>query len=413
MKKLIISTSLVALSSSYLYGASNDSWEQILSQVKDDTTGKVGVLYDTNSQRTGTIYNSRVVYQFSGGNSDGDWNYNLTNKTGETVQVTVTKPNGQVISTSGYLGPVELSAWADAHKTELLSAVFDGDPSSTVGGTTASTSEISQGVIEQITNSALSGKSTVKNAVRDKGYTAFNSVIIMDSEKATPTDRGIKAKTTAYRFSYDFEIENGDEVGGMFQYRNTKSTDVYGSKAKSYSIAPFYKHYNDLTDKIELATVGNLFLGYKDMDSSLFPDGMQYMEYGFGASAIPSYHVSDKTLVYAPIGFQSTKKNMKNKVPEELSFLVDAINNVGFQNSINYGVGSEYMIKDNWSLRGDIFNTKQVGSNTSYNKDQATYYSIKTNYFTDSWSYVFGFKTVKGIADYSENAYMLSINYNL
>lgn len=406
MKKLIISTSLVALSSSYLYGASNDSWEQIISQVKDDITGKVGVLYDTNSQRTGTIYNSRVVYQFSGGNSDGDWNYNLTNKTGETVQITVTKPNGQVISTSGYLGPEELSAWADAHKTELLSAVFDSDPSSTVGGTASSTSEISQSVIEQVTNA--------KSAVREKNYdTGFNSVIIMDSEKSTPTDSGIKAKTTAYRFSYDFEIENGDEVGGMFQYRNTKSTDVYGSKAKSYSIAPFYKHYNDLTDKIELATVGNLFLGYKDMDSSLFPDGMQYMEYGFGASAIPSYHVSDKTLVYAPIGFQSTKKNMKNKVPEELSFLVDAINNVGFQNSINYGLGSEYMIKDNWSLRGDIFNTKQVGSNTSYNKDQATYYSIKTNYFTDSWSYVFGFKTVRGISDYSENAYMLSINYNL
>jgi hypothetical protein len=270
MKKLIISTSLVALSSSYLYGASNDSWEQIISQVKDNTTGKVGILYDTNQEHTGTLYNSKIVYQSSGGNGNGDWDYNLATKSGEKFKIIVTKANGQQITTSDYLGPEELSTWADKYKSDLLSAVLDDDPSSTVGGTTASTSEISQSMIEQVTNSRFSARSTAKDtkstandkkdeANNDESYnTGFNSLIIMDSEKAYPKDKGISARTTAFRFSYDFEIKNGDEVGGMFQYRNTKSSDVYGSKAKSYSIAPFYKHYNDLTDKIELATVGNL-----------------------------------------------------------------------------------------------------------------------------------------------------------
>jgi len=397
---------------STLYGAENDSWETILANIKDSQTGKVGILYDTNTQRTGTLYGSSVVYQFSGANADGDF------QTNESVDVTVTNANGKVISTGKAMTPTELSAWADKYKNELLESVFSNDPDATVSGSTSAISAVSEILIEQTlaTNRERQNsndKNKVAKEVKPNGYdTDFHTLVMMDSEKSTTKEKSNKAKSTSFRFSYDTQLESGNDVGAMFAYKSIKADDGWNSKSKKILLSPYYKTYFDITDKIDIVGVANLVVDYKMLESSLFPEGLDYMEYGFGLNAVPTYFVNDKISLNMPIGLQTIKKYIKDEVPEELKFITSAINDLGFQSSLNYGIGGEYAIKDNWFVNADILKTQALGSNTTTNKDDATYYNIRTVYHGELWNYVLGYKTVRNIEDFSEDAYMLSVQYN-
>jgi hypothetical protein len=199
-------------------------------------------------------------------------------------------------------------------------------------------------------------------------------------------------------------------MGVLFSYRNTSAFDTLSSKAKSYFIAPYYKYYYGINDDIEIVGVANLVTSFKEMTSSLFPEGFEYLEYGVGFSAIPNYYVNEKLLFRFPLGVQTIKKYISNKVPEDIGFIVKAINNIGFQTSINYGISSEYLINPRWIVDANILRTSTI--NDSIDKSKATYYSLSTTYSNEDWSYVLGYKTVKDIANYSENAYMVSVQYN-
>ncbi len=394
-----------------------NDWAHILGQVRDNQTGEVGFLYDTNEERSGTLYSASVDYQFRNGDSDGDFS------SSESVLVTVTSPSGKKLSTQRYMTPKELSDWADKHKDQLLKAVFGTDPSATVSRTTTSVASASNEIIDSSTvtrqrqraNRAIRAKSKAKKskkATQAKAFnTGFSSLVIMDSEKATMHSNGIRGTSSAFKFSYDTELESGNDVGTLFSYRKTKASDVYGSKSTSISISPYYKYYHTINDKVEVMGVGNLLINKRSLDSSLFND-FTYLEYGVGLSAIPSYYVNDKLSFSLPIGMQTVKKKITSSVPDSIDFIVHAINDLGFQTSINYGVGAEYAIKPNWYANLNVVRTQEIGSDTSYNKDKATYYNVGMTYYSELFNYRLGYKTVKNVANYDENAYMVSAQYN-
>lgn len=399
---------LLALSQSS-YATDENDWSEILSGVKDSQTGQQGYLYDTNVERMGTLYNSSVVYQFRGGDGDGDFGAS------EAVRLAVTIPgrSNPLITQNDaggeYLTPAELSSWADKHADELLKAVFGTDPSATVSGTTTSVATVSNEIVEQVSTSKQQKKT--KNDKAKSFDTDFSSLVVMDSEKASMDSNGISGSSSAFKFSYDKEVKNGNDVGALFSYRKTKASDVYGSKATSMLLSPYYKYYYTLNDKIEVIGVGNLVLGSQEMKSSLF-NNFGYYEYGAGLSAIPSYYVNDKLSFSLPLGVQTLKKKIEGGAPESIDFIVDAINNLGFQNSVNYGLGAEYAIKPNWYVNLDALQTKELGADASNTKDTVTYYNLRTTYYGELWNYALGYKTVKNIANYSEDAYMVSVQYN-
>jgi len=383
--------------------------------VKDSVTGQQGYLYDTNEQRTGTLYNSSVVYQFRGGDGDGDFGDSEAVK----LEVTIPGRSNPLITVNddgeNYLTPTELSTWADKHADELLKAVFGTDPSATVSGTTTSVAAASNDIIQQVTSTQQRKKvAKVKSKKSDKAKsfdTDFSSLVVMDSEKASMKSNGIDGSSSAFKFSYDKELKSGNDVGALFSYRNTKASDVYGSKSKSILLSPYYKYYHTINDKIEVVGVGNLLLNKRDMDSSLFKD-FAYLEYGMGLAAVPSYYVNDKLAFSLPVGIQTIKKKITNDVDSSIDFIVNAINNLGFQTSVNYGLGTEYAIKPNLYANLDVLQTKEVGSDKSYTKDTVTYYDLRTTYYGEYWNYALGYKTVRNIANYDEDAYMVSVQYN-
>ena len=402
------------------YGATQEQndWGEILSNIQDSQTGEIGYLYDTNEQRRGTLYNSSVEYQFSGGDGNGDFGAS------ERVNLVVTMPGGKKIETGSYLTADELADWADAHAEDLLKAVFGTDPSATVSGSTTTVAQASQEIVQQVSASKQRTKTrTVKQTVKAKkeekskekkavSYDAgFNSLVMMDSEKASTRSNGIKAKSTAFKFSYDKELESGNDVGALFSYRKTKSSDVYGSKSTNIVLSPYYKYYYTVNDKVEVTGVANVLLSTKSMDSALF-NNFSYLEYGLGVSAIPSYYLDDKWSFSFPLGLQMVKKRINSGAPASIDFIVDAINNLGYQKSMNYGVGVEYAFKENWYANFDVLQTREIGADATTSKDVITYLNLRTTYYGELFNYALGYKTVKNVTDYSENAYMVSVQYN-
>ncbi|MBD3794083.1 MAG: hypothetical protein IE889_08015, partial [Campylobacterales bacterium] len=125
-----------------------------------------------------------------------------------------------------------------------------------------------------------------------------------------------------------------------------------------------------------------------------------------------SYYINDDLSFSLPLGVQTIKKKINGNVPDTVDFIVDAINDLGFQSSFNYGLGAEYAIKQNWYVNLDILQTQEVGADKSYDKDKITYYNLRTTYYGELFNYALGYKTVKNIANYDEDAYMVSIQYN-
>ena len=411
--KLSIVVMLALTNITFATDQDENDWAEILSGVKDDRTHQQGYLYDTNEARSGSLYASRVNYQFRGGDGDGDFGGD------ESVLMTITAPGQTPIITrdedgnEAYLTPNQLSTWADANADALLKAVFGTDPSATVSGTTTSVAEASNEIIQTVSASKQRRKANKsKKANKAKSFeTDFSSLVVMDSEKASMNSNGTSGTSSAFKFSYDKELKNGNDVGALFSYRKTKASDVYGSTSTSILLSPYYKYYHTINDNIEVVGVGNVLLNKRSMDSSLFKD-FAYLEYGMGLAAIPSYYVNDQWSFSMPLGIQTIKKKITSSVPDSIDFIVNAINNLGFQTSVNYGLGVEYAIKDNWYANLDVLQTKEIGSDTSYNKDAITYYNLRTTYYGEYWNYALGYKTVKNVLNYDEDAYMVSAQYN-
>lgn len=418
--KLSLVTILLLSQSINAVTQDQNDWAHILSGVQDSQTGQIGFLYDTNEQRSGTLYNSSVTYQFQNADANGDFGAS------ESVNMTITMPSGELIDTGGFLNADELSAWADANANALLKAVFGSDPSSTIVASTTSVAEVSNEIVQyaNITRQRTRPKTIKESVIKTKEDnnknkesekviydSTFTSLVMMDSEKASTRSNGVGASSSAFRFAYDKELSSGNDIGAFFSYRKNKANDVYDSKATNYLLSPYYKYYHTLNDDVEVIGIANLVLGLKSMDSSLFKN-FSYFEYGLGISAIPSYYLNDKVSFSIPFGIQTLKKRISSGVPESIDFIVDAINNLGYQTSFNYGLGAEYAFRNNWYFNADILQTRELGSDTSYERDVVTYLNLRTSYYGELFNYSLGYKTVQNIKNYSENAYMVSVQYN-
>ena len=407
MRRVIKLSVFVLIGLSQVVNATD--WGHILGQIQDSQTGEIGVLYDNpNEERRGILYNAFLDYEFSDGN--GDKHFSAS----EHVRLTLTSLSGEKLTTGEFLSKKELTNWAREHSEQFLKSIFGADPSATVSGTTSSVAKASNEIIELSTTTRQRKKvNKSKSGKKEKGFNSgFSSLVIMDSEKATMHNNGIKGTSSAFKFSYDTELESGNDLGALFSYRKTKASDVYGSKSTAISFSPYYKYYKTISDDIEVMGVGNLLVNKRDLDSSLFKNkNFSYLEYGAGLTAIPSYYINDKLSFSLPIGVQTLKKKIPSGAGSSIDFIIDAINDLGFQTSVNYGLGAEYALKSNWYTNLNVIRTQEVGSNKS-SIDKATYYNLGMTYYSELFNYRLGYKTVKNVSNYDEDAYMLSLQYN-
>jgi hypothetical protein len=401
MKKILVLPIVTLITTISSYASNSQSWEDILSNLKNDQ-GKLQQLNDSTTGGSGSLYNANITYTF--GTGDGDGKFSDTETATVTIKNTLT---GKILTSPTNSTPDQLEQWAKENADDILASIFGNDPYATVSGSSTSVSMVSEILIDQIRE--VSRARHMKKG--DAFDTSFSTVIMMDSEKSNLKEKDIEATSSSFRFTYDKELNSKNDIGFLLSYKDIKSDDAYSSKSKNLIVSPYYKYYYDVNDHFDILGVANGILGVKYMKSSLFDDGFGYLEYGAGITALPNYYLTDKLTVSFPIGVQTIKKNLSVDVPDSVEFLKTAINNMGFQTSLNYGLGLEYAIKDNWFINTDALKTQEIGSTKTALKDKATYYSTRMTYHGESWDYVLGYKTIADIDNLSEDAYMLSIKY--
>ena len=245
-------------------------------------------------------------------------------------------------------------------------------------------------VITDISQTIIQNLSTTKQKKEDKkgknnSKVDFSSLIIMDSERSSTDINGNSRTSSAFRISYDRELNSDSDVGAIFSYRDTENV------SQSILLAPYYKYYKTINDKIDVETVANLTLGKQKIDNAA-----DYNEYGAGVTVVPAYYVSDELMFTLPIGIQTIKRG-------------SASNNDNLQKLANYGIGGEYRPKPNMSVNANIIQTKDLASDSNL---KATYYVLQSTYYGELWNMGLGYKTVKNVDNYDEDTYMLTVQYN-
>ena len=226
----------------------------------------------------------------------------------------------------------------------------------------------------------------IQNKRRQQGSKAdFSSLIIMNSEKSSIDTYGTSQTSSAFKLSYNKELNSNSDIGAIFSYRDTENI------SQSIQLAPYYKYYKTINDKIDIETTANLTLGKQKRDNA-----SDYNQYGVGLTAIPSYYVNDALIFTLPIGIQTLKRG-------------SASNNDDLQKLASYGIGGEYRPIPNMSVNANIMQTKDLNSDSNL---KATYYVLQSTYYGELWNIGLGYKTVKDVDNYDEDTYMLTVQYN-
>jgi len=386
--KNVIKLSLVAFLATNVYA----NWDEFLkgSGNKDNILHDDGRIYDS-----GQLYNAKVTYQFT------KYNNNQHHDDTDRVWIRIESSDGKVTETPRTgLTKDELTDWGKEHADGLIKAIYGGDPTATMSG--------------QATSSVSSATQTEQLKMIRTLSTNFSSKVLMNSESSSVKNKGEDGDSSAGVINYAKNLSNGDKFGFLTTYRYTKVDDHWGSKSGNLSFIPFWTINNQINDRFDIATTINLNGSVVYLESSIFPDGGGYLEYGGGAGVMPRYKITDSLSVDASLGYQYSKKYIpSSKVPEELEFVADAINNLEAMQTVNYGVGAEYHFTQNWRANVDILQVKQLATDDlEEGRDKATYYTIQTQIDLYDWTLGLGYKIVEDVKDYEESSYMATIKYN-
>lgn len=265
---------------------------------------------------------------------------------------------------------------------ELLNLEQDQSLNQTITAMPVEIIDVSHSIIQNLSTSkqkkqSQKGKSPMK--------VDFSSLIIMDSEKSSANTNGLAQNSSAFKLSYDKELTNDSDIGAIFSYRDTEKI------SKSILIAPYYKYYTTLNKYIDLETIANLTLNKEKVNI-----GQDYNNYGGGITLVPTYYLNDNFIFSLPIGIQAFKKGSTS-------------NNTKTQKLANYGIGTEYRPLSNLSINAHVLQTKDLDSNSNL---KANYYILQSTYYSELWNVGLGYKTVKNIANYEEDTYMVTVQYN-
>lgn len=392
-KSLLLST--VVASSLYASG-----WEDILKGSNID-----GVLLDDGAAHTVTLYNSTFTYTVN--NNDGI----SGNFAGSDTATITLVSNGSTLTSGAVKTDDELKTWAESNANAIIKSVFGGDPASSLGG--QNTAVASSVTLIQTLDTLTSTTTTKKDKKGLKLNNSFGSKTVMNSETASIKDGTKSIDSTNGIIAFSNEMDSGNSIGLITAYKYTKSNDTFSSKTASLSFAPFYKIENQIDENFDIPVILNLTGNLVYLESSIFPDGAGYLEYGVGAGIVPRYQIDDQLSIITNLSYQYLKKHIPSSyVPDDAKWIADAINNLKPLQTVSYGIGAEYKILSNWNVTANALQVKHlVTDDIQEGRDTATYYTVSSRYDWTKWSFGLGYKQVEDVRDYDETAYMASLSY--
>jgi len=434
--KIIKSLGLSIFAASLMYETSFAvDWTTILRGIKLIEGSNI---IDDNKPHKGQLYNAILEFQFLNGNGD---NYFQEN---EQVYLKVIAPDGTIIETQDYLNKDELAAWADGRAEALLEAVFTSDPLQVTSGqsmaisttqqvtetilegvTTADTyyqeirEEVNKG-IEKVTEKLEEQKeeNTGKKKIKELTVKTYTTEVKLDSEVGKIKNYGYDGDSKGSRFDPNFKIGKNYVIGSVIAYRTVDIDDEWDSKTKTLTIIPYVRYIKQINDKWDLTTVGFAQLGLVYLKSQIFPDGAGYLSFGGGFSLVPQYKITDKLKAHFLGGYSFSKKYIpESEVPDDLKFVATAINRLEPMHILTTSVGLNYEILKGWFADASISYVRIFkADDLPEGRRKANYYVVKTYYIREvQWrkfkfklNLGLGYKMVRNVSDYKEDAYMLT-----
>lgn len=407
-KKIVLSVAL----SSLMYGG---SWEDLMAGINPDQDIQSG------TEVSGSLYESSFTYFIQDGDGILD-NFSSADR----GYVVITDTNGNVSldtrDTQSLMSDDELETWAEDNADEILTSVFGGDPAGSMGGQDSATQTTTTTITTINTISSKSTKVSKSNAAKavakkDKDEeienTVVSSVTVLSSETLTIKDNDKEIKGNSGILSYAHTMKSANSLGLIVNYKYTKADDTLKSKTNNIALTPYYRVENRINENLDIPLIFNITGNIVYLESTVFPDGVGYLEYGAGFGIVPKYKVNKSLSFNFNTSVQYLEKYIpESYVPEDAKWLSDAINNLKAMKVASYGVGADYQILDNWSFGLNALQTKHlVTDNVKEGREKATYYSAITAVDWNDLRLVLGYKIVKDLKDYEESAYMASLSY--
>lgn len=395
IKKGLFRLGLIALSAFTLCiptAYAGDEWQKIfqdLSLDKEITPGKL---------MSASLYNTKMEFTITDNNNfASDFNDN------DTVFFRITG-NGENLYPTKSLTKDELVTWAEDNKDKLFKAIFGNAPDASIGGMTGNQA-LAQQLFTSINSSPENnGTSFIPISTKD---------IILNSQYDFMEINNNDATGNSGMLSYAFTLgENKDySIGITVPYRQLELDDNLDSQYKHLSAVPNVKKRWYLEQSMVELTVNALF-GLTYLESSLFPDGGGYLDYGAGTAVKYAYAFNDQLSLNAGLGYMFSKREIPSDlVPDEIKWVSDALNSVDMEHDIIPSVGVFYsIIPGKLSLRGELFRISQLQSDaiSDYKNQTVAMGAVTYNVFRTT-KVSLGYKRSFELKDVTDQSFILDL----
>jgi hypothetical protein len=266
-------------------------WEDIFRDLSDGRTIR------DNVQEKSPLYHA--ILKFTIHNQDGVVNNFARN---DTVDLYISG-NGDSLSFSGT--KAELVKWAKKNADELFRIIFGSSPETAIGGSTSSSFNIQQFFVAP----ALALESSSENGfvpvtTKDIAVTAQ-----YDFMKIGEDDTRATGESGMLNYETKFGVDAANSIGIAIPYRNIKLDDSIDSKYIFASFIPYYKH-RWYMDRSVVEWLINLTLNVDYLESSIFPDGSGYYEYGGGTGVKYGYRLHPNVDINVGLVYELLKKEI-------------------------------------------------------------------------------------------------------
>ena len=316
--------------------------------------------------------------------------------------------NGESLSFNGT--KAELIAWSKKNSDQLMRIIFGSSPETAFSGSTSTAFNIQQFFMTPFPSLESSAETGfVPVTTKDIAVTGQYDFMEIGRQDVSAT-----GESGLLNYERKFGVDAANSIGIAIPFRNIKLDDSLDSEYMFASFLPYYKH-RWYMDKSVVEWLVNLTLNVNYMESSLFPDGSGYYEYGGGTGVKYGYRLHPNVDINLGLVYELLKKETPSDfVPEELRWISDAVNDLPVEHDLVPSLGLIWRIlPKKLTFRGELFRIMQLQSGVpSGMRNQTVALGVFNFKPSKRFDLAFGYKRSFEIDNLTDQSVIASLRYS-